>query len=196
MKTQKLILPLNNMRVTAGYKNKNYEKEFPSLGRHYGVDCTSTNNSRIVYASGQGTVKTAGWDDLFGFVVAINYDNVELRSGKVVENVTIRYFHLHSIKVKVNQLVTKDTVIATYGTTGRYSTAPHLHFELDVFDGRYYAYSPSTSKSSRIILKGIDSTINPTDCLFVKRSKPDNQFVVRSGYNTVSEDDINYPILD
>ena len=35
---QKLILPINQARITAGYKNANYRKQFGYT--HYGIDMT------------------------------------------------------------------------------------------------------------------------------------------------------------
>ncbi len=51
---QKLILPINKLRITAGYKNANYRKEFGY--NHYGVDYTDQARDQLInYASQQAT---------------------------------------------------------------------------------------------------------------------------------------------
>lgn len=193
---QRLILPINKMRVTAGYRNKEYEKLFGF--KHYGVDCTSTDGSTIFYASGRGEVLCHGFDPVCGNVLIVRYDSCIMRKEVedeelVVKDLVIRYFHLAKFKVKVGDKVTKDTILGHYGSTG-YSTGPHLHIELDE-DVEYYAYSPTISKNSRVILKGIDTTLNPTKVLFVKPTYPDNQHIINSFYDTVSSADLDYEVL-
>ena len=52
---QKLILPINKLRITAGYKNANYRKEFGYT--HYGCDFTDQAKAdKKVWGSGKGTV--------------------------------------------------------------------------------------------------------------------------------------------
>ena len=41
MAQQKLILPINETRITASYKNSNYKKQFGYT--HYGIDMTDKN---------------------------------------------------------------------------------------------------------------------------------------------------------
>ena len=187
---QKLILPINRCRITAAYKNKNYLKL--GLGQHFGCDYTSIDASKVVFASGRGKVLTQGWDDVLGYVICIHYPNAILKD-KEVRDVVVRYYHLKMIKVRTGQTVTKDTVIATYGDTGKYVTkgAYHLHVEVDT-DVKYYAYSPTLTKSSRIILKGIDTTLNPMDVFYVKTTAPDNQSIIKANYDTVSNEDLHY----
>ena len=97
MATQKLILPINKMRVTAGYKNSNYQQQFGF--RHYGTDLTSTNSDRTVWGSGVGTVLLAGYDNVLGNVLVIRYDNCQLTTG-ATKNLIQRIFHLDRIDVK------------------------------------------------------------------------------------------------
>lgn len=190
---QKLILPINDCRITAGYKNANYKKQFGYT--HYGVDMTDRQKKNTkVYASGDGVVADCGWSNSGGNVIAICYPNCEGKNGKWYD-ITIRYYHLDSIKIKKGQPVNKDTVIAYYGNTGA-SSGAHLHIEVD-YDGReqYAMYTPQISKNSGVLKKGTDTTLNPCDILFVKTSSPDNQRVVDSGYDTVSSTDLTYQKL-
>ena len=186
--SQKLILPINKCRITAGYKNAKYKKQFGYT--HYGIDMTDQARSdRRVYASGKGTVHSCGWHPSGGNVITIIYPECRLTNG-VIRDLSVRYFHLDSILVKKGDKVTKDTVIGMYGNTGA-SSGAHLHIEIDT-DVKYPNYSPQTSKSNDVLKAGTDSTINPTLALWVKPSSPDNQSVKNSGYDTVASSDLNY----
>lgn len=185
---QKLILPINKTRITSGYKNANYRKQFGYT--HYGVDLTDqARTDKTVYASGKGTVTHCGYHPTGGNVIVIVYPECRLTDGSI-RDLVIRYYHLDTIKVKVGQAVTKDTVIGFYGNTGA-SSGAHLHIEIDV-DTKYPNYTPQTSRSNEVLKSGIDSTINPTKALYVKSSKPDYQSIKRSGYDTLSDSDLQY----
>ena len=189
--SQKLILPINKCRITAGYKNANYLREFGYT--HYGVDMTDKDRrDYTVYASGKGEVYQCGWHASGGNVVVIIYRDCELPSGGT-RDIVLRYYHLKSIKVVKGQKVTKDTVIGLYGNTGA-SSGAHLHLEVDT-DVKYPIYTPQVSSrnDNHVLRKGTASTLlNPVHALWVKTSKPDYQTVVSSGYNTVTKSDINY----
>ena len=185
---QKLILGINQSRVTAGYKNANYRKEFGYT--HYGVDYTDKNKKdKTIWASGIGEVVETGWSPACGNVVVVVYKDCLLVDG-TVRDLVIRYYHLASITCKKGQKTTKDTRLGSYGSTGQ-STGDHLHLEIDV-DVSYPCHTPQISRDSGVLKKGVDSTINPTKCLYVKKTAPDNQSVMNSGYNTVSSSDLNY----
>ena len=189
--SQKLILPINKCRITASYLNKNYEKEFGYT--HYGVDMTDKDRKDYtVYASGKGKVSHAGFNKSGGNVVVIIYRDCQLPNGGT-RDIVLRYFHLKTIKVKVGQNVNKDTVIGLYGNTG-YSSGSHLHLEVDT-DVYYPNYTPqiASGSSNEVLKKGVAHTmLNPVEVLWVKKTRPDYQTVVSSGYNTVSKGDINY----
>ena len=193
--SQRLILPINKCRITAGYKNSNYVKEFGYT--HYGVDMTDKDRKDYtLYASGKGVVSHAGFNKSGGNVVVIVYKDCELPFGGT-RDIVLRYFHLKTIKVKVGQKVNKDTVIGFYGNTG-YSSGAHLHLECDT-DANYPNYTPqiSSGASNSVLKKGIATTmLNPTSVLWVKTTRPDYQIVVSSGYNTVSKTDIAYKETD
>lgn len=186
--TQKLILPINKMRLTAGYKNVNYKKQFGYT--HYGVDCTDlTKKDTTIWASGKGEVTHTGWSNSGGNVVIIVYKDCLLTDGSV-KDLTIRYFHLDKISVKVGQKVTKDSRIGYYGNTGA-SSGAHLHFEIDT-DIKYPNYTPQIAKSNGVLKAGTDSTINPVKALYVKNTAPDYQSVSVAGYNTIQNSDFIY----
>ena len=189
--SQKLIMPINKCRVTAGYKNANYAKEFGYT--HYGVDMTDKDRKDYtVYASGKGTVYNCGWHASGGNVVVIIYRDCELPGGRTCD-IVLRYFHLKSIKVVKGQKVSKDTVIGLYGNTGA-SSGAHLHLEADT-DVNYPIYTPQVSakNDNSVLRKGTSSTmLNPVSVLWVKTSRPDYQSVVSAGYNTVSKKDVEY----
>lgn len=185
---QKLIAPINRMRITAGYKNANYRNEFGYT--HYGVDMTDKERSILtVWGSGNGEVTHCGWHPSGGNVIVIVYKNCELPNGQV-KDLAFRYFHLDKIYVSAGQKVTKDTKIGLYGNTGA-SSGAHLHVEVDT-DVKYPNYTPQTSKSNDVLKSGVDSTINPVEAFWIKTTAPDNQSVTNSGYDTVASSDLNY----
>lgn len=178
--SQRLVLPLNDLRVTAGYKNPQYLAYWKFA--HYGMNCTSP--STTVYACGNGEVVACGQDgpDLtgansrLGNVVVIVYKDVLCNNGKV-RNLTCRMYHFAAIRTSAGQKVTKDTVIGYYGNTGANTTGAHLHIEFDT-DINYptLAYGVSVKSINRIIntqaavqkAGGLaDSTISPSQVWFV-----------------------------
>ena len=189
--SQKLILPINKCRITSGYKNANYKKEFGYT--HYGVDMTDKDRKDYtIYASGKGEVYQTGWHKAGGNVVVIIYRDCELPIGGT-RDIVLRYYHLKAIKVRKGQKVNKDTVIGLYGNTGA-SSGAHLHLECD-YDVNYPIYTPQVGSinDNQVLRKGSAySVLNPVDVLWVKTSRPDYQQVVSSGYNTVDKKDINY----
>lgn len=105
--------------VTCPYKKKG---DLWAGGYHKGIDITSSD--RIIYATCEGVVKTVGWDpDGWG-----QYVRVEEKSSKRIHI----FCHLikGSVKVAVNQKVTRKTILGTMGTTGN-STGVHLHFQIE-----------------------------------------------------------------
>ena len=185
---QKLILPINDARITAGYKNANYKKQFGYT--HYGVDMTDKNKKTLtVWGSGVGEVVEAGWSNTGGNVVVAIYKDCQLTDGSV-KDLVIRYYHLDSITVKKGQAITKDTKLGIYGNTGA-SSGAHLHIEVDT-DTKYPCYTPQIAKGSGVLKAGTDSTLNPVKCLWCKTSSPDNQSVTNSGYDTLASSDLKY----
>ena len=85
---------------------------------HTGMDF----NARVgtdIYATGNGSVEFAGWRQGYGNTVVINH-----RFGYET-----LYAHMHDIKVKEGQKVSRGEIIGSVGNTGK-STGPHLHYEV------------------------------------------------------------------
>lgn len=105
--------------VTCPYKKKG---NLWAGGYHKGIDITS--GDRIIYSTCDGVVKTVGWDaNGWG-----QYVRVEEKTTKRIHI----FCHLvkGSVKVAVNQKVTRATILGTMGTTGN-STGVHLHFQIE-----------------------------------------------------------------
>lgn len=92
---------------------------------HRGVDIAVPEGT-IVYASHDGTIAEAGYDDSFGNYIVITD----------AKGYTTKYGHLSEINVTAGQTVRKGIVIGKTGNTGA-STGSHLHFEC-LYNGEYY----------------------------------------------------------
>lgn len=85
---------------------------------HDGMDFASPTGTPA-YATGAGTVVTAGWSGAYGNMVEISHGY----------NYTTRYAHLSKIKVSPGQKVKRGDLIGLVGSTGK-STGSHLHYEV------------------------------------------------------------------
>lgn len=201
----KLMLPLNNMMLQAGYKSAMYEKEWG--WKHYGIDATDPD-SKNIYGMGNGTVIAAGQDgealtgpnSRLGNVVVIRYNGVELADG-TIKDLICRMYHLDRIAVKTGDSVTAKTVIGQYGNTGANTTGAHLHIEFDK-DVNWPTLAPGVSiGKGRIINKsstyanagGIaDTTIDPAKVW----NKGSNQTIGTKWLGTwVKESDLDIPAI-
>ncbi|MEG0541286.1 MAG: M23 family metallopeptidase [Angelakisella sp.] len=160
---QKLILPIDDCQINAGYKSPRYQKEWGF--QHYGVDLIEKNKMRTLHACGVDTVVACGMDGQteglrLGNCVVIVYRDVQLPDGRVM-GLSSRMYHLDKILCKTGDLVNVGTVIGEYGSTGQYSSGPHLHIEFDT-DINYPTYAYGISKSGNVIKQGsVDSTMDP-----------------------------------
>ena len=191
-KGQYLIMPFQHSRLTAGYKNTQYRKEFGFT--HYGCDFTDKDRGKYgydVYGMGNGTVLEAGYDSKTGNTLVIRYNQVILSDG-TVKDIIIRMWHFGKLYVKKGDKITKDTHIADYSDTGSYASGKHLHIEADV-DLQYPTYSPSFSGNTSIIKAGTDSTINITKVLCIRTSGVNPQTLIGStSSNCWTNADLNY----
>jgi murein DD-endopeptidase MepM/ murein hydrolase activator NlpD len=87
--------------------------------QHFGLDIASAKNE-AVKAAYDGTVIFAEWTAETGYVMAIQHTG----------NVISVYKHNSVLLRKQGSFVRAGETISIVGTSGEYSTGPHLHFEL------------------------------------------------------------------
>jgi murein DD-endopeptidase MepM/ murein hydrolase activator NlpD len=135
----KFYRPLTNGRVTSefGYRIHPVSKTYKF---HNGIDLGGNSEGTNVYPAAAGRIAaTIYYQSCGGNTIFVHH----LVGGKYY---TTGYTHLLSIKVKVGDIVSKDTVIGTVGggtATKSYdkcSTGPHLHFA--VASGLYLGSPP------------------------------------------------------
>lgn len=112
---------------------------------HYGLDFTAPQGTPI-YATGDGTVTTAGVGTGTGNHVIINH-------GYGYETV---YMHMVRIKAVAGQKVKRGEVIGWVGSTGA-STGPHCHYEVHVngvpVDPVYFFFNDLNAEQFDRVLK-------------------------------------------
>jgi murein DD-endopeptidase MepM/ murein hydrolase activator NlpD len=104
-------------RVASGYGMR-MDPIYHSRRFHAGMDFTAPTGTDI-YATGNGRVLSAGWQQGYGNCVEIDHG---------FGYVTL-YGHMHTISVNAGQTVNRGEVIGLVGNTGK-STGPHLHYEV------------------------------------------------------------------
>ncbi|MEM5549982.1 M23 family metallopeptidase [Pseudoalteromonas neustonica] len=112
----------------------------PMNGRrafHKGVDLAGWHKTEI-FAPADGIVLRAGRNGGYG-----NFIELQHKNGFVT-----RFGHLHKIKVKKGQSITKNDVIGLMGSTGR-STSTHLHYEV-LLNGKHVNPVKITKALSRV----------------------------------------------
>lgn len=104
-------------RFTSGF---GYRTDPKTGGRrlHAGIDLAAPRGTPI-YATADGVVVQAGWQGGYGRMVTIRHSF----------GLETRYAHLHQIRVRQGQRVSRGDRIGDMGTTGR-STGVHLHYEV------------------------------------------------------------------
>lgn len=178
--SQKLILPLNDARISASWKwGTRYQKEYGSI--HCGQDMYG---SQTIYSCGNGTVIDCGWDDICGNIAIVRYNDVVNHFDGGHYDVIARFYHMSQVLVKKGQKVTKDTRIGIIGNTGILTDGIHLHIEFDK-DVNYPYHTPTISRNSNILKAGLrgerDTTVDPMRVLHCKTSAPDNQHIEVAG---------------
>ena len=117
-------LPAANNVVTCPYGMRKH----PITGKYKlptGVDLRCSTATKV-YAANAGTVTTSGYSSAWGNYIIINHGG----------GYTTLYAHLSRRSVAKGDKVKQGDVIGQSGNTG-YSTAPHLHFEINK-DGSSY----------------------------------------------------------
>ncbi len=87
--------------------------------KHYAIDVVVPKDTPVK-AVADGTVVFAEWTAETGYVIILEHAN----------NLISVYKHNASLNKQQGDLVKAGEVIATAGSTGEYTTGPHLHFEL------------------------------------------------------------------
>jgi hypothetical protein len=95
--------------------------------QHQGVEFNNPDGTPV-YAIGPGKVVYAGRAEQGALTVTIRHDTSVSAQGKKYRLFS-SYYHNSSIKAKLGQRVTRGTLIARVGNTGR-ATNDHLHLEL------------------------------------------------------------------
>jgi len=137
------VLNKNLTRMASGYGWR-IDPIYHSRRFHAGMDFTAPIGTDI-YATGNGVVIVAGWEQGYGNCVQINhgYGYVTL------------FGHMSAIKVRPGQKVKRGDVIGLVGNTGK-STGPHLHYEVH-FKGEimnpqnYYFLDLSPAEYDRMV---------------------------------------------
>jgi murein DD-endopeptidase MepM/ murein hydrolase activator NlpD len=111
------ILNRNLTRTASGFGWR-IDPVYRTRRFHEGMDFTAPVGTDI-YATGNGTVRLAGWRQGYGNTVEINHG---------FGYMTL-YGHMNQVKVKLGQKVSRGDVIGKVGSTGK-STGPHLHYEV------------------------------------------------------------------
>jgi murein DD-endopeptidase MepM/ murein hydrolase activator NlpD len=119
--TLPVMWPVDDAVLTSpfGYRIQPFTRQWSF---HGGVDLGVPFGTPI-YATNDGIVSFAGWDNGHGNMVEIDHGG----------GVTTRYCHASRLLVTEGEPVTAGEVIALVGSTGM-STGPHLHYEI-LFDG-------------------------------------------------------------
>lgn len=85
---------------------------------HPGIDIAVARGS-VIRAAGDGVVRIAGIDDVYGYYVVIDHGS----------DVQTLYAHADTLLVAAGARVRAGDIVARSGNSGR-SSAPHLHFEV------------------------------------------------------------------
>jgi murein DD-endopeptidase MepM/ murein hydrolase activator NlpD len=111
------VLNKNLKQMASGYGWR-IDPVYHTRRFHAGMDFAAPIGANI-YATGNGQVISAGWQQGYGNCVQINhgYGYVTL------------YGHMSAFKIRAGQKVKRGDVIGLVGSTGK-STGPHLHYEV------------------------------------------------------------------
>lgn len=114
------IPPLNEkyLRTVASGYGTRIDPVYGTTRFHEGLDFSAPPGTPV-YATGDGTVNTSGWESAYGNMVEINHGY----------SYTSRYAHLSELCVAPGQKVKRGDLIGKVGNTGK-STGPHLHYEV------------------------------------------------------------------
>jgi len=131
------VLNKNLKRTASGYGIR-LDPIYKTKKFHKGMDFSAPIGTKV-FATGNGTISFLGWKQGYGNCIIIDH-------GYGYKTL---YAHLHKFNVKKGAKVTRGSVIAFVGNTGK-STGPHLHYEVHLngkaIDPRNYYYLDLTPK--------------------------------------------------
>lgn len=111
-------VPERYLRTMASGYGVRVDPIYGTMKMHEGMDFSAPIGTPV-YATADGTVRTASRQGLYGNLIEIDHGY----------NYVTRYAHLSSIKVRPGQTVHRGDLIGEVGNTGK-STGPHLHYEV------------------------------------------------------------------
>lgn len=106
------------------WEGKWFYKEVIGVDGHNGIDFEAPSGTRL-YAPHDGKITKLTNGDGKGITL----------SGKEYKS---RFYHLQDFICELNQKVKQGDLIALTDNTGRYTTAPHLHWGVKGLDGKYF----------------------------------------------------------
>jgi len=159
--------------------NKWFYKEILNIDGHNGIDFEAPSGTRL-YAPHDGKITE---------LLVADGKGIRLQ-GKEYSSI---FYHLQEFHCSLNQEVKAGDFIALTDNTGRYTTAPHLHWGVKPINGVYIDH--------RGFIEDLDISEFPYkegQCFLVK---PDGQFYVyESGdlvyYDSDKQPDRHIPIVD
>ena len=110
-------LPLDNISLTSPYGIRSITINGKYYWWHNGVDLKAQLDTPV-YASAEGKVMAAKYDDSYGYYIAIDHG----KFGTL-------YAHLSRLRAAEGGSVNPGEIIGYAGSTG-YATGAHLHFEI------------------------------------------------------------------
>ncbi|MGL5894830.1 MAG: M23 family metallopeptidase [Bacteroidales bacterium] len=141
------IQPVLNkdLKQTSSGFGRRIDPVYKTVRMHTGMDFTAKIGTPV-YATGDGTVEQADWDQGYGKTIVINHGF----------GYKTKYAHLHDYSVKRGTVVKRGQVIGKVGNTGK-STGPHLHYEV-LYRGKhvnpqnYYFMDLSPQEYDKMVL--------------------------------------------
>ena len=125
----RLSQPLEHVYVTQGFGEQRIDYTALGATAHMGVDYRAVTGTPC-FAVIDGTITVAGQDWQGGRVVRLQTDPVEVDGKKY--RLEFIYYHLQEWSVLAGERVYRGQQVGLTDNTGKYSTAPHLHFGMEI----------------------------------------------------------------
>jgi len=125
------VMPVTG-RLTTDFAEIRYNNNVLSSSRHSGLDLAAPSGTPV-QAPNNGKVTLAA----SGLLSTGNTIVIDHGMGLFTS-----YYHLNTMNVKAGDPVNKGDIIGTVGTTG-FSTGPHLHYAVSIYNTNVNTYQPS-----------------------------------------------------